>query len=64
MSHLFETPASSAAELNPANALNVRAGQDTLGRIDEPEGAGQRRGTSMESLWQESIERVFPRQPE
>jgi len=44
--------------------LNIRAGQDSLGRIDEPEGAGQRRGSSMESLWQEVIERAFPKQAE
>ena len=51
-------------ELNPANALNVRAGMDQLSRIDEPEGAMQRRGVSVESLWQEIVERVFQRQPE
>ena len=54
MSHLFETqflrnktPPSVSMEINPANALNVRSGMDQLSRIDEPEGAMQRRGTSV-----------------
>ena len=42
MAHLFEMPAQVNIEVNPANALHVRAGQDSLSRIDEPEGAGQR----------------------
>lgn len=48
-------------EVNPANAISVRAGADNLSRIDEPEGAGQRRGASIESMWQEIVERVFQR---
>jgi len=47
MSHLFETPPSGNIEINPVNALNVRSGADQLSRIDEPEGAMQRRGTSV-----------------
>jgi len=47
MSHLFETPPSVSMEINPANALNVRSGMDQLSRIDEPESAMQRRGTSV-----------------
>jgi len=60
MAHLFEMPAQVNIEVNPANAIHARAGQDSLSRIDEPEGAGQRQA-SMDHLWQEMIERIFPR---
>lgn len=60
MAHLFDLPSKGQIDVNPANALNVRAGQDSLSRIDEPEGAGQRQA-SMDRLWQEVIERLFPR---
>ena len=61
MSHLFDSHGVAALELNPANPINVRAGQDNFGKIDEPEGAGQRQNSSMESLWQQQLERIFPK---
>ena len=64
LSHLFDLPASGNMEVNPSQALNIRAGQDQLSRIDEPEGAGQRRNDSLDKLWLENVERIFPRQPE
>ena len=63
-SHVFEGTTPTNVEVNPANPLNVRAAQDSLARIDEPDGAMQRRGSSMESLWQDAVERVFQRKPE
>ena len=68
MAHLFDIPVPTDAEgkpmkgqVEPVNALSVRAGQDKFKNIEEPEGAGQRQA-SMEHLWQEVIERTFPRQ--
>lgn len=63
MSHIFDAPSQGNMDINHNNALNVRAGMDHLGKIEDPEGAMQRRG-SVESIWQEQIERVFQRQPE
>ena len=60
MSHIFDASVSSHMDVNHNNALNVRASKDSLGKIEEPEGSMQRRG-SVESLWQEQIERVFQR---
>ena len=39
--------------------MYARVGQDQLSKIDEPEGAMQRRGTSFESLWHEMVSRSF-----
>lgn len=58
MSHIFESELHGSMDVNHNNALNVRAASDQLSKIEEPEGAMQRRG-SVESLWQEQIERVF-----
>ena len=58
MSHLFDLPATSK-ETGATQALNIRAGQDELSAIDEPEGAGQRRNDSLDRLWLENIERIF-----
>jgi len=63
MAHLFEMPAQTNSEVNPANAIHVRATQDSHSRIDEPEGAGQRQA-SVDRLWLEVIERLFPRTQE
>ena len=52
LGQLFDGSGASAMDINPVNPVSVRAGQDTIGKIDEPEGAGQRQSLSMESLWQ------------
>jgi len=36
MAHLFETAPTNNPETNPANAINVRAGQDQLSKIEDP----------------------------
>ena len=50
MDHLFEKAASTDPDFNSQNPINVRAGQDKLSNIGEPQGAGQSR-KSLESIW-------------
>ncbi len=49
--------------MNHNNPINCPSGKDALNKIDEPEGA-QRSRASLDSIWQEVIERSFEKIPE
>lgn len=53
--HVFDTESAVDLEVNPSQSLNVPATLDALNRIDEPPGAGQRRGATVAQMWHEQI---------
>ena len=59
MAHLFDIPAQGRVDKTPQVPLNIRAGMDSLSKIGEPAGAGQRQA-SRDQLFHEAINDKFP----